>query len=89
LASIAAADLGIAPCDYSEWFRTPVVWWTSPPGSAADPKSIRRQNPLPPKRSIPIWYGGHAEMTLRSVIKWGDVWMPLASVCTGASGTDP
>jgi probable F420-dependent oxidoreductase len=35
-------------------------------------------NPLPPKRSIPIWYGGHADVTLRRVVKWGDGWMPLA-----------
>ena len=35
-------------------------------------------NPLPPKRSIPIWFGGHADVTLRRVVKWGDGWMPLA-----------
>src|SRR6202789_2736517 len=35
-------------------------------------------NPLPVKRSIPIWYGGHAEATLHRVVKWGDGWMPLA-----------
>jgi probable F420-dependent oxidoreductase len=35
-------------------------------------------NPLPPKRSIQIWYGGHAEATLHRVVKWGDGWMPLA-----------
>jgi len=35
-------------------------------------------NPLPPERSIPIWYGGHADVTLRRVVKWGDGWMPLA-----------
>ena len=35
-------------------------------------------NPLPPKRSIPIWYGGHADATLHRVVKWGDGWMPLA-----------
>jgi probable F420-dependent oxidoreductase len=34
-------------------------------------------NPLPVKRSIPIWYGGHADATLRRVVKWGDGWMPL------------
>ena len=34
-------------------------------------------NPLPVKRSIPIWYGGHAEATLHRVVKWGDGWMPL------------
>jgi probable F420-dependent oxidoreductase len=35
-------------------------------------------NPLPLKRSIPIWYGGHADATLHRVVKWGDGWMPLA-----------
>ena len=35
-------------------------------------------NPLPPKRSIPIWFGGHHDQTLRRTAKWGDGWMPLA-----------
>jgi probable F420-dependent oxidoreductase len=35
-------------------------------------------NPLPPRRSIPLWYGGHADVTLQRVVKWGDGWMPLA-----------
>jgi probable F420-dependent oxidoreductase len=35
-------------------------------------------NPLPLGRSIPIWYGGHADATLHRVVKWGDGWMPLA-----------
>ncbi len=35
-------------------------------------------NPLPLKRSIPVWYGGHADATLHRVVKWGDGWMPLA-----------
>jgi probable F420-dependent oxidoreductase len=34
-------------------------------------------NPLPIKRSIPIWYGGHADVTLHRVVKYGDGWMPL------------
>jgi probable F420-dependent oxidoreductase len=60
-------------------------------------------NPLPPKRSIPIWYGGHADVTLRRVVKWGDGWMPLAyapgdeataafaklRACAEAEGRDP
>ena len=25
-----------------------------------------------------MWYGGHADVTLRRVVKWGDGWMPLA-----------
>ena len=35
-------------------------------------------NPLPPKRSIPIWYGGHVDETLRRCAKWGDGWVMLA-----------
>ena len=32
----------------------------------------------PPSGRVPLWYGGHAEVTLRRVVKWGDGWMPLA-----------
>jgi probable F420-dependent oxidoreductase len=35
-------------------------------------------NPLPTGRKIPLWYGGHADVTLRRCAKWGDGWMPLA-----------
>ena len=35
-------------------------------------------NPLPIGRKIPLWYGGHADVTLRRCAKWGDGWMPLA-----------
>jgi probable F420-dependent oxidoreductase len=35
-------------------------------------------NPLPPRRAIPLWYGGHADVTLERVVKWGDGWLPLA-----------
>src|SRR5882762_10621188 len=35
-------------------------------------------NPLPARRKIPLWYGGHADVTLRRCAKWGDGWMPLA-----------
>jgi probable F420-dependent oxidoreductase len=35
-------------------------------------------NPLPPRRKIPIWFGGHAELTMRRVVKWGAGWMPMA-----------
>ena len=33
-------------------------------------------NPLPVKRSIPIWFGGHADLVLRRTAKLGDGWMP-------------
>ena len=39
-------------------------------------------NPLPPRRKIPIWFGGHAEATMQRVAKWGDGWMPL-ELCAG------
>jgi len=35
-------------------------------------------NPLPPQRRIPIWFGGHEEVTLRRIAKWGDGWIMLA-----------
>ena len=35
-------------------------------------------NPLPAKRSIPVWFGGHADMTLRRIARMGDGWMMLA-----------
>jgi len=34
-------------------------------------------NPLPTRRKVPIWFGGHADVTMRRVVKWGDGWMPL------------
>src|SRR6201994_3429788 len=35
-------------------------------------------NPRPAAGKIPLWYGGHADVTLRRCAKWGDGWMPLA-----------
>jgi probable F420-dependent oxidoreductase len=35
-------------------------------------------NPLPTGRRVPLWYGGHADVTLRRCARWGDGWMPLA-----------
>jgi len=35
-------------------------------------------NPLPTQRMIPLWFGGHADVTLRRIAKWGDGWMMLA-----------
>jgi probable F420-dependent oxidoreductase len=35
-------------------------------------------NPLPSRRSIPLWFGGHVDATLRRTAKWGDGWMMLA-----------
>jgi probable F420-dependent oxidoreductase len=33
-------------------------------------------NPLPVRRSIPVWFGGHAERMLRRAARLGDGWMP-------------
>ena len=35
-------------------------------------------NPLPPKRKIPLWFGGHEEVTLKRIAQWGDGWIMLA-----------
>ena len=35
-------------------------------------------NPLPTRRRIPLWFGGHEDVTLRRIAKWGDGWIMLA-----------
>ncbi len=35
-------------------------------------------NPLPTRRKVPLWYGGHAEVVLRRIAQWGDGWMIAA-----------
>ncbi len=35
-------------------------------------------NPLPAKRRIPLWFGGHEDVTLRRIAKSGDGWIMLA-----------
>ena len=34
-------------------------------------------NPRPTTGRVPVWYGGHADVTLRRIAKWGDGWMML------------
>ena len=34
-------------------------------------------NPLPPGRSIPVWFGGFSDRVLERVASMGDGWMPL------------
>jgi probable F420-dependent oxidoreductase len=33
-------------------------------------------NPLPPRRSIPIWIGGSSDVVLRRIARMGDGWFP-------------
>ena len=35
-------------------------------------------NPLPLKRSIPLWFGGHEKVTLQRIAKVGDGWIMIA-----------
>ncbi|MGH7067878.1 MAG: LLM class F420-dependent oxidoreductase [Acetobacteraceae bacterium] len=35
-------------------------------------------NPLPPGRRVPIWFGGHQDVTLKRIAKWGEGWIMLA-----------
>jgi probable F420-dependent oxidoreductase len=35
-------------------------------------------NPLPLRRRVPIWFGGHEDVTLKRAAKWGDGWIMLA-----------
>ena len=35
-------------------------------------------NPLPPKRCIPLWFGGHQKVTLQRIAKYGDGWVMIA-----------
>lgn len=35
-------------------------------------------NPLPVQRRIPLWFGGHHDLTLQRIVKYGDGWMMLA-----------
>ena len=35
-------------------------------------------NPRPASGRVPIWYGGHAEVTFRRCARYGDGFMPLA-----------
>jgi probable F420-dependent oxidoreductase len=33
-------------------------------------------NPLPPRRSIPVWFGGHHEAVIQRIARLGNGWMP-------------
>ncbi len=35
-------------------------------------------NPLPGARAVPVWFGGHEDVTLQRIAKWGDGWIMLA-----------
>ncbi len=45
-------------------------------------------NPLPLNRSVPLWYGGHNDLTLRRIAKWGDGWIMLANPPGDAARAD-
>jgi probable F420-dependent oxidoreductase len=42
-------------------------------------------NPLPRGGRVPIWFGGHHDLTLRRIAKWGDGWMMNAYPADGAA----
>jgi probable F420-dependent oxidoreductase len=44
-------------------------------------------NPLPVRRSIPIWVGGHSEAALRRAARLGDGWLPLTPPGEEARGS--
>jgi probable F420-dependent oxidoreductase len=35
-------------------------------------------NPRPPGGKVPIWFGGHQEVTLQRIARWGDGWVQLS-----------
>ena len=45
-------------------------------------------NPLPNKRRVPIWFGGHHDLTLRRIAKWGDGWIMNAYPAGAAAQAD-
>jgi len=45
-------------------------------------------NPLPGKRNVPLWYGGHNALTLQRIAKWGDGWVMLANPPGDAARAD-
>jgi probable F420-dependent oxidoreductase len=45
-------------------------------------------NPLPIGRRIPIWFGGHHDLTLRRIAKWGDGWIMNAYPAGAAAQAD-
>src|ERR1700691_4992063 len=45
-------------------------------------------NPLPMGRRIPIWFGGHHDLTLRRIAKWGDGWIMNAYPAGAAAEAD-
>jgi len=45
-------------------------------------------NPMPIRGRIPIWFGGHHDLTLRRIAKWGDGWMMNAYPAGAAAEAD-
>jgi probable F420-dependent oxidoreductase len=45
-------------------------------------------NPLPARRSVPLWFGGHNERTLQRIAKWGEGWIMLAHPAGDAANAE-
>ncbi|MFN8533924.1 MAG: LLM class F420-dependent oxidoreductase [Dehalococcoidia bacterium] len=45
-------------------------------------------NPLPPRRQIPLWFGGRSEAALRRAARLGDGWFPLAPTVQASEVVD-
>jgi probable F420-dependent oxidoreductase len=45
-------------------------------------------NPLPTGRRIPLWFGGHEDVTLRRIAKYGDGWIMLAHAAGPAANAE-
>ena len=39
-------------------------------------------NPLPPRRKIPVWFGGHAEVTMRRWVMVGELMVEVVVFLT-------
>ena len=45
-------------------------------------------NPLPRRGRIPLWFGGHEDLVLRRIAKWGDGWIMLAHPAGAVANTE-
>ncbi len=47
-------------------------------GQMAPPPGHRHQSAAATARKYPLWFGGHMDVTLQRIAKWGDGWMMLS-----------